>query len=118
MAKNKGNIGDIMIMGIFVLAMMSVMFAFMNYMELIQKKAEISQLARKYILVAETNGYLSEGNCEELLGELEAIGVTEVDISDSTLTKAEFGKTVSVCIKGKLKDTYEITERKSSTAKY
>ena len=105
-------------MGLFVLAMLTVMMSFINCADMLQTRAEVGQLARKYILVAETYGYIPEGDCETLVQELESIGVTDVDISASTLVKAEFGHTVMVCIKGKIDEKYDISETRSSTAKY
>lgn len=116
--KSRGNIGDIVVMGIFVIAMMTVMTGFINCVDILQKKSEISQLAREYILIAETYGYIPEGDCDSLITELESMGVTEADISESTLIKTEFGHTVIVSIKGKINDKYEITEKRTSTAKY
>ncbi len=116
--KDKGNVGDIVIMGIFVIAMLTVMMCFIKCVDMLHTKAEVSQLARKYILVAETNGYIPEGDQETLIRELESMGLTEIDISGSTLSKADFGRTVNVCIKGKINGRYEISEKRASTAKY
>lgn len=116
--KDKGNIGDIVSMGFFIIAMLTVMVCFIDCVGMLQTRSEIGQLARKYILVAETNGYIPEGDKDTLLMELESIGVTDVDISGSTLTKADFGRTVTVCIKGKINEKYEISEKRTSTAKY
>lgn len=116
--KVKGNIGDIVTMGMFVIFMLTVMISFMGCADILQKKSEISQLARRYILVAETYGYIPEGDWDNLLTELESLGITDADISESTRSKAEFGHMVTVSIKGKIYDKYEITEKRTSTAKY
>lgn len=117
-AKSCGNVGDIMTMGIFVLAMLTVMFAYMNCYELLHIKGEVSQISRRYILVAETNGYIPEELKDSLLDELKGAGLEDVDITGSTLIKAEYGRNVYVCIKGKIKGKYEISEKRTSTAKY
>lgn len=116
--KARGNIGDIVMMGIAVIAMLAVMIGFIDCVDVLQRKATISQLARKYILVAESNGYLPGYECESLIRELESNGVTDVDVSGSTLYRAEYGQAVTVCIKGKINDKYEFTEKRMSTAKY
>lgn len=117
-AKSRGSVGDIMVMGIFVIAMMIVMYSFLDCVELIRVKNEIGQLTRRYILVAETNGYLPESDVTSLMNELEILGMSDCDLTGTTFAKADFGSTVTVCIKGKIKDKYEISETKVSTAKY
>lgn len=116
--KDKGNIGDIVIMGFFIIAMMTVMVCFIDCVGMLQTRAEVGQLARKYILIAETNGYIPEADKDTLLMELESIGITDVDISGTTLTKTDFGRTVTVCIRGNINEEYEVIEKRTSTAKF
>ena len=116
-AKDFGNIGNIMITGIFVLSMVVVMLAFLENLKLIQQKAEVDQLARRYILRMETVGGLVTEEREVLIGELAALGVTAIDLSGTTMDEAEYGSKIELHIRGVVGGKYEIEETRVSTAK-
>lgn len=109
--------GDIMVTGIFVLAMTVVMMAFLGNIRLLRQQSEVTQLARKYILKMETEGSLSGTDRSSLVSELGAQGVTEIDLSGTTFSPAAYGQTIVLQIHGKLGGQYEITEKRVSTAK-
>ena len=110
--------GNIMITGICMLAMAFLMMKFLDEMKLIQQKAEVSQLARRYILCMETTGGLLEEDKEALERELSGLDVTEVDLSGTTFGPSGYGAKIVLQIRGKLGGIYEFKERKVSTAKY
>lgn len=115
---NRGNIGDIMLTGIMMIAMVSVMVCFIDCVSLVQTKSSVSQIARKYLLIAETEGCITDSGRTELMAELETAGLSEIDLGGTTFSCAGFGNTVTVSIKGKISGTYEISEIRRSTAKY
>lgn len=117
-ARERGNVGNIMVTGVFVLAMVVVMLSFLENMKLIQQKAEVDQLARRYILRMETVGGLLEEDKVRLVEELAAIGVAEVDLSGTTMDEAEYGSKIELRISGMLGGRYEIEETRVSTAKH
>jgi hypothetical protein len=78
----------------------------------------VGQLARKYILKMETVGYLSGNDQAKLLEELNEIGVSEVSLEHSTMSPGEYGQTIELDIRGKLKGEYSFQEYRVSTAKY
>ena len=115
--KCPGNVGDIMTVGICLIAMAVVMLSYMNNVQLIQQKAHISQLARKYILQMETEGCLTSQEQLLLTNELQALGVTDIDYEGTTLNAETYGKPIALQIKGRIRGEYVFTERRVSTSK-
>lgn len=107
-----------MITGIFVLAMTVTMLAFLDDIRLIRQQSEVTQIAREYILRMETEGSLTAEDRAGLVYELGAQGVTEIDLSGTTLSPVAYGDRIVLLIQGKLEGKYDITEKRVSTAKY
>ena len=103
--------------GICILAMTVVMLSYMECVSLIHGKTEVNQLARKYILRMETVGYLTAEDKTALCQELDSMGVTEIDLSGTTLSQTSYGAPIYLQISGKLKGEYVFEERRVSTAK-
>lgn len=118
MRKEPGNIANIMVAGIVILAMTVVMTAFLDDLQLVQKKMEIHQIARRYILRMETVGYLQSEDRNTMLEELDQLGVTGVELEGTTVTEAGYGGRIVLEITGLLGGRYEFTEKRVSTAKY
>lgn len=118
MKKQQGSVGDILTTAVCILAMSIVLFAFLDCVELIQQKLEVGQLARKYILKMETVGCLTASEKIKLDGELMEMGVTEIDLSGTTLNMAGYGEAITLRIQGKLRGEYEFEETRVSTAKH
>ena len=116
--KNSGNMGDLMITGICILAMSAVMIAYIQCAGIIQQKLQAGQLARKYLLKMETCGCLLPEDYFLLQQELETAGITDLDFSGTTFESAGYGQTIVLGIRGKLKGEMEIVEYRTSTAKY
>jgi len=109
--KESGSIMDLLSVGIFILAMSVIMMAYLNNLHLMQQKAEISQLARKYILRMETTGYLTGSDRTGLLQELHGLGATQVDFSGSTLNEVGYGNAVILSIQGNISGKETITQQ-------
>ena len=118
MKKESGTIANIMATGIFILAMTVVMMAFLDDMHLIQRKMEVNQIARRYILRMETVGYLTDADRLAMMQELEEQGATQIDLGATTMTEAGYGERIVLEIRGKLGGQYEFWEKRASTAKY
>ena len=86
--KEAGNVGEILTMGLCILALTAVMISYMENVQLIAKKAEVGQLARCYLLKMETVGYLTAPDQTQLTAELENLGVTGIDYEGSTFHPA------------------------------
>ena len=117
MHRHRGNIGDIMLTGICMLAMLVMLLACFESVELLNSKASVGQLARKYILQMETCGYLSGQARAALSVELAELGVTEISFDGTTFNEVSYGDAISLEIRGKLKGEYDFVEKRVSTAK-
>lgn len=117
MRREKGSIGDIMSAGICMIAMTILMLAYMDNVWLIHQKAEVSQIARQYILRMETVGYLTEEDRIRLGQELAGAGVTELALTGTTMVPVTYGDIITLEIRGKLEGEYEFEEKRISTAK-
>ena len=83
--KEAGNVGEILTIGLCILALTALMISYMENVQLIAKKAEVGQLARCYLLKMETVGYLAAQDQTQLTAELENLGMTGIDYEGSTL---------------------------------
>lgn len=109
--KEAGNVGEILTIGLCILALTALMISYMENVQLIAKKAEVGQLARCYLLKMETVGYLAAQDQMQLTAELENLGMTGIDYEGSTLNPAGYGNDVVLQIHGRLGETYEIYEK-------
>ena len=100
------------------IAMTMVMMSYLENVSMVRQKFQVGQIARKYILQMETEGYLSAGGKNRLCQELENMGVTEVNLEDTTLHEVSYGAPITLRIRGKLKGEYVFDEKKVSTAKH
>ena len=115
--KQSGNIGELLTMGMCVLALTVVMLSYMENVRTISTKAAVGQLARAYLLQMETVGYLEEPERVRLTAELEALGLSQIDYAGTTLEPVGYGDRIALQIYGKLGEQYEIREKRVSTAK-
>lgn len=132
--KNRGTVVDVLSAGILILAMTILMTSYLGSMQLISRKSEVRQLARKYILRMETVGCLTDNDRTSLMQELQDLGVEDADLSGTTLSGVGYGNPVFLVIRGSfggvetvaengILDTsvrmrqYVFTERLMSTAK-
>lgn len=118
LGKEEGNVGDLMITGILILSMMVIMLSFFENLQLIEQKREVNQLARRYILRMETVGGLIPRDEQMLLDDLQALGVTNVDLSGTTRGQVGYGNGIWLRITGLLGGKYELEETRMSTAKH
>lgn len=116
--RESGNIGDFMAAGICMLMLTALLIVYMDSIRLIDEKAEINQIARKYILRMESVGMLTDADSAMLYRELTEAGAAEVNLEGSTFVRAGYGEAIVLCIRGKLRGRYEFEEKRVSTAKY
>lgn len=98
--KSKGSIMDLLSVGITIIAMSIIMMAYLNSIQLVHTKSEVSQLARKYILRMETVGCLTVTDKMKLLQELQDLGITDVDLNGSTMNEVAYGSPIYLYIHG------------------
>ncbi len=117
MKKRKGNVGDLMVTGVCIMAMMLVLVSYIDLVGVLNQKEEVGQIARKYILRMETMGGLDTSDMVSLTAELENAGVSEIILDGSTLQEVDYGEPIVLLIQGKLRGEYAFTEKRVSTAK-
>lgn len=116
--KEKGNVGEYMAVFLCLLFMTMLMTTYFESVRLVEQKEQVSQIARKYILKMETVGSLNQSDRAALLDELTKAGVTDINLRETTLNTVNYGEDIVLHITGKLRGTYELEEKKVSTAKY
>lgn len=112
MEKREGSILDFLGVGITLLAMSVVMTTYLNCTELLITKAQVGQLARRYILRMETVGCLTEGDRQELMAELDRLGMRNTDLSGTTVEPVGYGETLVLRIRGTI--SVEMPESQTS----
>ncbi len=113
-----GNIGQLMTTAVCVLFFISLLALFFRYASVIEKNFAVMTLSRSYMLQMEQDGYLTAENAEMLREELSKIGLEEIDLSGSTLSRTGYGTRIYLEIQGTLGETYAIHQLRTSTAKY
>lgn len=133
-AKREGSVLDFMAVGICIIAMSLVMMAMFSCANMLQKKSDISQINRRYLLRMETVGYLTPEDKGKLLDELNQLGLQQISLCDTTCTPVNYGDEIVLHIKGTMKGEIggnaeglfqrglqkkdiAVEERKTSTAK-
>lgn len=130
----KGAVGNMLscMLGLLIMAVVMQYGLSLSYQaELAVKKMRIE---RKYMFYMESNGYLTEDYRQSLVKELSDIGVTNIDMSGSTLTPAGYGNVVVLSVSGTISngeitgidrnwrmtsgDGYNFRIYQKSTAKY
>lgn len=115
--KDDGNMGEFCSTMICILALITLMMAFLDCMALVNCKTAVGQIARNYILRMETVGYLNKADEDLLKKELAECGVSEVSLLGTTRKQVNYGSEIKLHIQGKIKGEYHIEEIRLSTAK-
>ena len=68
----------------------------------IDKSSALNQVARKYMLRMETDGYLTEDNRAAMVTEFQELGVEGVTLTGTDLTDVGYGNEVCLNVKGTL----------------
>ncbi|MCM1188357.1 MAG: hypothetical protein NC541_03560 [bacterium] len=118
MKREEGNVGDFMMVCVCMLMLTALVTAYMDSARLIEEKTQMNQIARKYILRMESVGMLTDSDRASLCIELAQAGASEISLEGSTFERAGYGEPIILCIKGKLRGSYEFEEKRVSTAKY
>jgi len=100
--KSSGSVTDVLSVVICMIAMSIIMMAYLNSIQLLNTKSEVSQLARKYILRMETVGYLTGSDKAWLTQELNTLGISDPDFSGTTMNEVGYGSPVILSIQGNI----------------
>lgn len=134
MRKKKGEVQQFFIQMLGIIFVFAIMLYGVYYSKTIIVYNNANQIARKYILKMETNGFLSEEDIENLKSDAKEAGIGDdisIDASSTKLGDAKYGDNVTLTIaftekmytidfsdfKFKSEDE-PVTIKKSSVAKY
>lgn len=96
--KKDGSV-DITVMSLLAILVMSVVFIFLvSNIVPIKKNTDAEVIARKYMLKMEQNGYLTGDNEAAMFNDFNNIGISNIDISGTTLSQVSYGDDVYLCI--------------------
>ena len=118
MRKENGTVGKLLSATLCMLAIAVLLTNYMDCIRMIQQKMQVSQIARKYILQMETTGGLDAETEALLRNELEAVGVSELQIEGTSMGQVTYGGEITLQLRGELEDGYGFTEKRVSTAKH
>lgn len=103
MKKKRGFVGKLMIPLFAILATFMVMVIYENATKNLMDKQKVDILARQYILKMETDGYLEKNEEDNLIRELQKIGLTNISLNGTTETQVGYGKEIKLEINANLK---------------
>lgn len=89
------------LLGVVVICVMTMMY--LSYMSDYDKKEYADLLAREYILMMETKGYLSYAEGTEIVTKLRNAGFENISLAGTSLLKGEYSSEIKLCISAKLK---------------
>lgn len=101
--KEDGNstlVSGVFTMVISVTAMALISMNVISSVGIMNTKNDINSVMRKYIIMMETYGYLTNEDETELIQELTDIGMTNIDISGTTMNEVEYGEVIYLHVKG------------------
>lgn len=133
MRKDKGQILNLLSVLFALVGTAILCLVLFSYMDLLERKIDINQVSRRYILRMETAGYLTAQDRTALERELSELGVSGITFDGTTLSDAGYGNPVVLAFSGELHYqgirlitmvqareealTVRIEERRVSTAK-
>lgn len=96
--KRKGSVLDVLSVLLVIITATILMTSFLNIIHTASVKEEVKQVCRKYILEMETTGYLNSTSQTQLIQELTALGVTDIDLSGTTFVSAKYGNPIYLSV--------------------
>lgn len=135
LVKKKKGEGDFFVSAVAIFSLTLVTFLYLSALADVQIRIGLDQVARKYILIMETEGGLSSSNYTSLKSEAKAVSKYITDVSVDYTNGSGYGTPVSLKLTCKAKTTNIVgsqnqtikpdrsgtstyTVRKQSTAKY
>ncbi len=70
----------------------------------ISDKWQLRQVAREYLLLMETEGYLTSDDEAAMLAELESYGLYDISLDGTTTSEVGYGERIYLCISGTYDD--------------
>lgn len=104
--KKKGVIDDILIPMITIVAIFILIMAFITSNKDIHKSSAIDGVVRQYILSMESTGYLDSSSQQQLIKDLQDVGMKNISLAGTTMSEVGYGKKINLVVNG----TIEITK--------
>ncbi len=98
--KDKGILEHFLPAGIVIILLAVLWTGSMVCASNMDRSSDIHYIARSCLLRMETDGCLTEANKALLLAELAALGMSDVDLSGTTMTNVGYGNRICLRIKG------------------
>ena len=117
MRKEKGVAGEFPVVCLCLLALTVLLFSYLGSVKVLQQKETLGQIARKYLLIMETMGYLGQQDRQNLMVELEEMGLEQISLAGTSTCQRCYGDEIVLSIQGVLEDGHRVTEKRFSTAK-
>ena len=93
-----------------VIAAVMLIMVFFDLYQILSLNEDVKQIARKYMLTMETMGYLDPANQTTLVQELSDLQVTDIDLTGSTMSDAEYGNAVYLPMEQLNMDGYDMLQ--------
>lgn len=107
--KKKGIIDDIGIPLLAIVAMFIMLMAFILSNKDSNKINEVDSIIRDYTLSMESKGYLDTESRNELIRDLQDLGVSNINLAGTTTSKVGYGKRIHLVVNGQVEVTsYEL----------
>lgn len=92
--KKNGSVDTVAMSLMAILVISFVAVYFISNVVPIKKSTDAEGIARKYMLKMEQKGYLTPDNESAMINDFNNIGITNIDISGTTLTQVNYGEDV------------------------
>lgn len=103
--KKKGTIMEnMLIMLLELIVVCAFMVVIFGAFSGISDKWGMRQVAREYLLIMETDGYLNSSDQANLKAELESYGLYNISFSGTTTREVDYGNRIYLCISGTYDD--------------
>lgn len=100
--KKEGSMLKMLPVLLAMVAVAAISVMYLSYMSDYDKREMADQLAREYILFMESSGCLTEEKSNELVQKLQNIGLTNINLAGTTVTKADYGVEIALIINARL----------------
>ena len=103
MKKDKGSLMSIFPVFISIMAVAVILLFYIGWMSNVDKKDEVRQIGRTYMLAMETQGCLTGSMESTMRQKLAAVGVENIDLTGTTTSEVGYGNAIGLRIRGDLR---------------
>lgn len=98
--KKKCAVGNMIIIMIGMFLMLVVFYFGILLSANINIAVKKTRIEREFIMKMESQGYLTSSAMTKLIDELTGIGVSDIDLTGTTLSPVGYGNEIVLCVKG------------------